>query len=63
MWGNSMAQSSADPRRRRAAEVTEEFLDRELLSEEVRGDVLDRLKRGEPVEALRIITDTRDRRL
>jgi len=57
-----MAQSSADPRRRRATEVTEEFLDRDLLSEETRRDVIERLKRGEPIEALRVITDTRERR-
>lgn len=58
----TMAQASADPGRRRAEEVTEEFLDRGLLSEEVRRDVLDRLERGEQIEALRIITETRDRR-
>ena len=57
-----MAQASADPGRRRAEEVTKEFLDRGLLSEEVRRDVLDCLKRGEQIEALRIITETRDRR-
>jgi hypothetical protein len=57
-----MAQSPADPIRRRAEEVTEEFLDRDLLSEETKRDVLERLKRGEPIEALRVITDTRERR-
>lgn len=62
MGNSNMAQASADPGRRRAEEVAEEFLDRELLSEEVRRDVADRLERGEQIEALRIITETRDRR-
>jgi hypothetical protein len=57
-----MGQTSADPRRRRAEEVAEEFLDRGLLSEGVSRDVLDCLERGEQIEALRIITETRDRR-
>ena len=62
MRDNTMGQTSADPRRRRAEEVAEEFLDRGLLSEGVSRGVLDCLERGVQIEPLRNITETRDRR-
>lgn len=43
----------------RAEETAREFLDLELLSEEVKTDVVEHLEHREPVEALRVVLNHR----
>jgi hypothetical protein len=45
--------------RREAGEVAKEFIDKDLLPEDIEDDVIQHLDRDEPVRALRIILQYR----